>query len=66
MLEQNDSDNIGNKIVSPNVVRALRPASTAFSETQTASRRDPRRTQDGGRQPYADETQDKRKTDEDV
>ena len=56
-LEQNDSENLRDEIESPNVVRALRPASTASSETQTARRRDARRTQDG-RRPYADVAQD--------
>ena len=45
MLEQNDSDNLRNEIESPNVVRALRPASTASSETQDERTRDARRTQ---------------------
>ena len=58
MLEH-DSDNLRNEIESPNTVRALRRASTGFSETQTARRRDARRTQDG-RQTYADETLDER------
>ena len=57
-LEQNDSENLRDEIESPNVVRALRPASTASSETQTARRRDARRTQDGRHR-----TQTWRKTD---
>ena len=62
MLEQNNSDNLRNEIESPNAVRSLRPVSTAFSETQTARRRDARRTQDGRRRD-ARRTQDGRRRD---
>ena len=44
------------------VQQVQRPASTASSETETARRRDARRTQDG-RRPYADVAQDGRTRD---